>query len=88
MGDLATLMSRKTPPMKYGYLGHPTVTVQVRKTIVSRVLVDLGDAINIMTLETVQLLQLKNVIRETPTILELTDHSIIKREGVIEDLII
>jgi hypothetical protein len=41
-----------------------------------------------MTLETSQLLQLKNVIRETPTILELADRSTIKPEGVIEDLII
>jgi len=41
-----------------------------------------------MTLETAQLLQLKRVIRETPTILELADHSTIKPEGVIEDLII
>eukprot|EP00253_Pinus_taeda_P011726 PITA_11726 len=88
MGDLAALMSRQTPPMKYGDLGHPTVIVQVGKTIVSRVLVDLGDDINIMTLENVQLLQMKNVIRETPTILELTDRSTIKPEGVIEDLII
>jgi len=51
-------------------------------------LVDLGAAINIMTLETSQLLQLKNVIRETPTILELVDHSTIKPKGVTEDLII
>ena len=41
-----------------------------------------------MTLETTQLLQLKNFIRETPTILELVDRSTIKPEGVIEDLII
>ena len=41
-----------------------------------------------MTLETAQLLQLKNVIRERPTILELVDRSTIKPEGVIEDLII
>ncbi len=41
-----------------------------------------------MTLETAQLLQLKNVIRETPTILELADRSTMKPEGVIEDLII
>jgi len=41
-----------------------------------------------MTLETAQLLQLKNVIRETPTILELASYSTNKQEGVIEDLII
>jgi hypothetical protein len=58
--------------------------VQVGKTIVPRVLVDLGAAINIMTLETSQLLQLKNVIRETPTILELADHSTIKPEGLLK----
>lgn len=88
MGYLAALMIEKTPPIKYGDPGHPTVIVQVGKTIVSRVLVDLGAAINIMTLETAQLLQLKNVIRETPIILELVYHSTIKPEGVIEDLII
>ncbi|WP_236770769.1 hypothetical protein, partial [Acinetobacter johnsonii] len=71
MGDLAALRSEKNPPVKYGDPGHPTVTVQVCKTFVSRVLVDLGAAINIMTLETTQLLQLQNFIRETPTILEL-----------------
>eukprot|EP00253_Pinus_taeda_P005047 PITA_05047 len=59
MGDLAALMSGKTPPVKYGDPSHPTIIVQ-----------------------------LKNVIRETPTIPELADHSTIKPEGVIEDLII
>jgi hypothetical protein len=86
MGDLSTLMSGKTPPFKYGDPGHPTVTVQVGKTIIPRVLVDLGAAINIMTLETLQLLQLQDEVRETPTILELVDRSTIKPEGFIEDL--
>ena len=84
MGDLSTLMSGKSPPVKYGDPDHPTVTVQIGKTIIPRVLVDLGTAINIMTLETSQLLQLNNEIRDTPTILELADHSTIKPEGVIE----
>jgi hypothetical protein len=78
MGDLSTLMSGKTPPVKYGDPGHPTITVQVGKTIIPRVLVDLGAAINIMTLETLQLLQLQDEVRETPTILELADRSTIK----------
>jgi hypothetical protein len=86
MGDLSALMTGKTPPVKYGDPGHPTVTVQVGKTIIPRVLVDLGAAINIMTLETLQLLQLQDEVRETPTILELADRSTIKPEGVIEDL--
>jgi hypothetical protein len=88
MGDLSTLMSGKAPPVKYGDPDHPTVTVQIGKTIIPRFLVDLGAAINIMTLETSQLLQLNNAIKDTPTILELADHSTIKSEGVIEYLII
>jgi hypothetical protein len=88
MGDLSALMSGKVPPVKYGDLGHPTVSVQIGKTIIPRVLVDLGAAINIMTLETSQLLQLQNEIRDTPTILELADRSTIKSKGVIENLII
>jgi hypothetical protein len=85
MRDLSALISGKTPPVKYGDPGHPTVTIQVGKTIIPHVLVDLGAAINIMTLETLQLLQLQDEVRETPTILELADRSIIKPEGVIED---
>jgi hypothetical protein len=88
MGDLSTLMSGKVHLVKYGDPSHPTISVQIRKTIIPRVLVDLGATINIMTLETSQLLQLQNEIRDTPTILELADHSTIKPEGVIEDLII
>lgn len=33
MGDLATLMTGKAPPIKYGDHGHPTVTVQVGKLL-------------------------------------------------------
>ena len=88
MGDLFALMSGKTPPVKYGDPDHPTVSVQIGKMIIPRVLVDLGASINIMTLETSQLLQLQNEIRDTRTILELADQSTIKPEGVIEDLII
>ena len=73
MGDLSALMSGKAPPVKYGDPSHPTVSVQIGKTIIPRVLVDLGAAINIMTLETSQLLQLQNETRDTPTILELAD---------------
>jgi hypothetical protein len=31
MGNLSTLMSGKVPPVKYGDLGHPTVSVQIGK---------------------------------------------------------
>ena len=73
MGDLSALMSGKAPPVKYGDPDHPTILVQVGKMIIHRVLVDVGDTINIMTMETLQLLQLQNEVRDTPTILELAN---------------
>jgi hypothetical protein len=88
MGDLYALILGKSPPVKYGDPSHPTVSVQIGKMIIPRVLVDLGASINIMTLETSQLLQLKNEIIDTTTILELANRSTIKPEGVIEELII
>jgi hypothetical protein len=34
MGDLSALMSGKSPPVKYDDVGHPTVSVQIGKTII------------------------------------------------------
>jgi hypothetical protein len=52
------------------------------------VLVDLGEGINIMPIETIEFLQLRKKFRPTPTFLELFDYSTIKPEGVIDDLVI
>ena len=62
VGDLSELMLGKTPPMKYGDPGNPIVTVKIEYTSISHVLVDLGAAINIMPIETTQLLQLETKI--------------------------
>jgi hypothetical protein len=88
VGELSELMLGKTPPIKYGDPGNPTVTVKIGQTFIPDVLVDLGAAINIMPIETTQLLQLRMQVRPTPTVLELADRSTIKPEGVIDDLVI
>jgi hypothetical protein len=41
-----------------------------------------------MPIETTQLLQLKTQVQPTPTVLELVDHSTIRPEGVINNLVI
>jgi hypothetical protein len=51
-------MLDKTPPIKYGDPGNPTVTVKIEQTSIQHVLVDLGAEINIIPIETTQLLQL------------------------------
>jgi hypothetical protein len=88
VGDLSKLMLGKNPPIKYGDPGNPTVTVKIGQTSIPHVLVDLGATINIMPIETMQLLQLRTQILPTPTILELVDLSTIIPEGVIDDLVI
>jgi hypothetical protein len=88
VGELFELMLGKNPPIKYGDPGNPIVTVKIGQTFIPDVLVDLGAAINIMPIETTQLLQLRKKVRSTPTVLELVDRSIIKPEGVIDDLVL
>jgi hypothetical protein len=88
VGDLSELMLGKTPPIKYGDPGNPTFIVKIGQTSIPHVLVDLGVAINIMPIETSQLLQLRTQFRPTPTVLELANCSTIKPEEVIDDLVI
>ena len=75
----------KTLLAKYEDLGNSIVTVHIGNTQILNVLVYLGAAINVMTIETVRKLGLTN-IRPTPTILELADRSTIKPEGILDDL--
>lgn len=50
-------------------------------------LVDLGDAINIITTETMHVLGLRN-LKHTPTVLELADRCTVKPVGKLEDVTI
>ena len=77
----------KTFLAKYDDCGNPTVTVHIGHTQIPNVIVDLGEAINVMTIETVRKLGLTN-LRPTPSVLELADRSTIKPEGILDDLII
>jgi hypothetical protein len=88
VGDFSEPMLGKTPPLKYGGLGNLTVTVKIGQTSILHVLADLAATINIMPIETTKLLQLKTQVRPTPTVLKLVDHSTIRPEGLIDDLVI
>ena len=87
IGKLSALIRGKTLLAKYDDPGNPIVTVQIGSTQIPNVLVDLGAAIIVMTIETVRKLGLTN-LRPTPTILELADRSTIKPEGILDDLVI
>ena len=87
IGNLSSLITGKTPMTKYDDPSNPTVIVQVGHTLIPNVIVDLGAAINVITIETVKKLGLTN-LRPTPTILELEKRSTIRPKWILDDLVI
>ena len=73
--------------VKYDDSRNPTVQVQIGNTQIPNVLVYLGATINVMTIETIRKLGLTN-LQPTPIILELTERSNIKLEGILDDLVV
>ena len=87
MGRLSNTMLGNIMPVKYGDPRNPILIVQINGVEIPNALVDLGDAINVITAKTMDTLGLGN-IKSTPTILELADKSTIKQVGKLEDVII
>ena len=87
LGNLVGLMSNTVFVEKYVDLGIPMVTIKINNFSISKTLIDLGAAINVMTLETMENMDLKN-LRLTTTILEIADRSKIAPEGMLGDIIV
>ena len=84
--QLASLMSTNISIEKYIDPSVPLVTICINNFSIPNNLIDLGSAINVMTMETLRKLNIYN-IGPTPTILELTNRSKVKPEGVVDDVI-
>jgi hypothetical protein len=85
IGNLAGLMTNTISMEKYVDPGIPRVTTIINNIPIPNTLIDLGAAINVMTLETMKTLQLTN-LQFTPIVLELADRSKIIPEGILEDI--
>jgi hypothetical protein len=88
IGQLVDLMLGKLIVPKYLDPGSPLVNVHINNTLIQNTLIDLGDAINVMTKDTMLRLNLQIFLRDTPTVLQLADRSTVKPEGMLEDIII
>ena len=73
---------------KYLDPGSPVVDVHFDGTIVPHTLIDLGDAINVMTKDTILKMHPWRSLRKTMTVLHLADRSKIAPGGIIEDVMI
>jgi hypothetical protein len=88
VGQLSNYISETPKIVKYSNPGNPIVSVTINDVSIGNTLVDLGATINIMTNNTVELLQLDQFLRPTPTVLELADKTTIKPAGVLDDILV
>ena len=85
VGKIADIMMGKVTMQKYVDPGSPIVKKTINGVEIPNTLIDLGVAINIMSRQTMEQLKLPNLLF-TPTLLQLADRSIIKPDGVLEDI--
>eukprot|EP00253_Pinus_taeda_P003983 PITA_03983 len=87
VSTLSDLLSGKETPIKYEDPGNPIVIVQIYGKTLTNALVDLGDAINILTTSTCQKLGITSA-EPTSTLLELADRSVVRLEGILNDVMV
>ena len=73
---------------KYTSPGSPVLTVIINNISIENSLIDLGSAINMMTTAVLEVLQVGQFLRPTPSILELADRTTVKSAGVLDDIIV
>lgn len=87
LGTLSDLILGEKVPVRYDKPRNPVVTIEVQGHNFPKTLVDLGYAINILTLETCGILGIIK-FKTTTIMLELADISILRPKGTMEDFII
>ena len=88
VGQLSDYISDQLVLPKFENTGNPILTISINNVSIGNSLIDLGAAINVMSISTLQALQLNNMSRPTPTILELLDKITIKHVGALDEIII
>ena len=83
VGQLSKFISEI--PSKYNDPENPVVTIEINGISFSNTLIDLGEEINVMIVDTMRTLQL-NHLRPTWTLLELVDKSVIIPAGILDDV--
>eukprot|EP00253_Pinus_taeda_P020901 PITA_20901 len=87
IGHLASLMKNTISIEKYVDLGIHRVTTIINNIHIPNTLIDLGAAINVMTLEIMKALRLTN-LQHTTVVLELADRSKVIPKGILKDIIV
>jgi hypothetical protein len=85
VGTLSDLILGKKELVKYIDPENPVVTVQIQGCFFPNTLVDLGEAINILTTETCNVMSITS-FEPNSTMLELDDRSVVKPIGTLQDI--
>lgn len=86
VGTLSDLILGRQVLVKYEDPGSPVVTIQIQGYTFPNTLVLLRAIINLMNYEPYNVLGITN-LKQTSTLLEFVDRSVIKSEGTLEDII-
>jgi hypothetical protein len=87
VGALSDLILGRETPVKYADLANPIVIVQIQGCSFPNTLVDLGVAINILTMETCNALGLHS-FNPTLIMLQLANRLVVKPLGTLHDIAI
>ena len=85
IGKLDSFMCAHVTIEKYVGPWNPLVTIFINNIHIENILIDLGETINVLAIETLSRLGHYNIY-PTPIVLELVDRSKIKHKGVLEDI--
>ena len=85
-GNCSVVIQRIFPP-KYNDLGSVTIPCSIGVVLVGKTLIDLGASINLMPLSMCRRIGELEILPTRMT-LQLTDHSITRPYGVIEDVLV
>jgi len=88
IGKLVDLMFGRIIVSKYLDLGSPIVSVNINNNFIQNTLINLGEAINVMTKDTMLRLNLQGSLRHNSIVIQLADRSIVKPEGMLEDIMV
>lgn len=86
-GYLVDLLARTVIAPKYDDPGSPLITVTVNGVAIPNTLVDLGAAINVMTVDVMEKLGLTD-LHPTITVLQMVNQSIAIPKGIIENTLV
>jgi hypothetical protein len=87
-GELSEYISEQPKVAKYGNPGNLVVTITINEVSIGNTLIYLGATIYVMNVTTLEEVQLKPLLRPTPTILELADKTRVIPEGILDDIIV